>query len=55
MKHNFPYHSVTVMDDYSVGKCVLFMESVREKVTDDIKYELELNGFKYAFIKDKDQ
>jgi hypothetical protein len=50
MNHGFPYHSVSVLKDDHIGYHVLFMNDVCDKVTDEVKRELELYGFKFAFV-----
>lgn len=51
MYKKFPYHSVSVIHrDQDLGLHVMFMESVREMVTDEIKGYLKAFGFTHTFV-----
>lgn len=54
MKMGFPYHSVSVIHRHQdLGFHVMFMDSVEEKITDNVKRVLKDSGFTYSIIKSK--
>ena len=51
MYKKFPYHSVSVIHRYQdMGFRVIFMENVREMVTDEIREYIKAMGFTYSFV-----
>jgi hypothetical protein len=51
MYKKFSYHSVSVIyRGQELGFHVIFMKSVKEMVTDEIKGYLKAYGFSYSFI-----
>lgn len=53
MYRGFPYHSVSVIyRQQDLGLHVFFMESVKDKVTEEVKTMLEIWGFNYSFVKE---
>ena len=56
MYEKFPYHSVSVIHRYQdLGFHVMFMDSVKEQVTERIKKRLEIFGFGYSFVSEKNE
>lgn len=52
MYKKFPYHSVSVIHrGQDLGFHVIFMDNVREIVTDEIKSHIEAVGFTYSYAK----
>lgn len=52
MYNKFPYHSVSVVYwEQNLEFHVLFMDEVRELVTDEIKGYIKACGFTYSFVK----
>jgi len=51
MYKKFPYHSVSVIHrPQDLGFHVIFMESVKDMVTDEIKGYIEAYGFTFAYV-----
>ena len=51
MYNKFPYHSVSVIHRHQdLGLHVIFMESVKYMVTDEIKGYLKANKFTYSYV-----
>ena len=51
MYNKFPYHSVSVVHRHQdMGFRVIFMESVREMVTDEIKDYIKAMGFTVSYV-----
>lgn len=51
MYNKFPYHSVSVIHRHQdLGFKVLFMESVKEMVTDKIKDYIKAMGFTFSYV-----
>lgn len=51
MYRKFPYHSVSVIHRHQdLGFHVIFMDSVRNMVTDEIKRKLSISGFGWSFV-----
>jgi hypothetical protein len=51
MYNKFPYHSVSVVHRHQdMGFRVIFMESVKEMVTDEIKNYIKSMGFTFSFV-----
>ena len=51
MYNKFPYHSVSVIYRHQdLGLHVIFMESVKYMVTDEIKGYLKANEFTYSYV-----
>jgi hypothetical protein len=52
MYKKFPYHSVSVIHRHQdLGFHVMFMDSVRNMVTDEIKEKLKRDEFTWSFVK----
>jgi hypothetical protein len=48
----FPYHSVSVIyRSQDLGLHVIFMEEVKEMITDDLINYLKASQFTYSFVK----
>jgi len=55
MYKGFPYHSVSVIyRENDLGLHVMFMDSVREKVTDEIRGYLTSSGFGISYVREND-
>ena len=51
MYKKFPYHSVSVIHrQQDLGLHVIFMDSVKDMVTDEIKGYLKANEFTYSYV-----
>ena len=51
MYNKLPYHSVSVIHRHQdLGLHVIFMESVKYMVTDEIKGYLKANKFTYSYV-----
>ena len=56
MNLGFPYHSVSVIyRPNDLGLHVIFMESVRDQVTEAVKEFIKLNGFGHTFTKEHEK
>ena len=54
MYKKFPYHSLSVVNRHQdMGFHVIFMESVNEMVTDEIKDYIKAMGFTFSYIADR--
>jgi len=52
MYKKFPYHSVSVIHrPNDLGLHVMFMESVKDLVTDEVKQRIKSTDFTYSFVK----
>ena len=51
MYKKFPYHSVSVIHRHQdLGLHVIFMDNVKEMVTDEIKDYMKAMGFTFSFV-----
>ena len=51
MGKKFPYHSVSVIyREQDTGFHVIFMENVKEMVTDEIKDYIKCMGFTFSYV-----
>ena len=51
MYNKFPYHSVSVIHRHQdLGFHIMFMDSVKEMVTDEIKDYIKAMGFTFSFV-----
>ena len=53
MNNKFPYYSVSVIyRQQDLGFHIFFVENVRNKITEDIREEIDRNDFSYSFVKE---
>lgn len=54
MRHKFPYHSVSVIyRQQDLGLHVIFLESVKNLITEEIKNNMKICGFTWTFVNDE--